>query len=362
MRVLIVDDSAFMRRVVGDMVRQLGHEVAGTAKNGQEAVELVLTLKPDAITLDIEMPVMNGLDALEIIMSKCPTPVIMLSTLTAQGADETMKALELGAMDFMTKPSSIFKVSTPENIRELGLKLEAAKMNGGKRRLLAAQSAKVIRKKPVSSAVGDQKSVLRLPPNIRTEVNHYKKLVVIGTSTGGPVALQEVISNLPAQLNAAVVVVQHMPANFTNSLAQRLNAMSDLIVKEAQHDEVLRRGTVYIAPGDKHLKIMRQSGAFVIKLNDDERVGGHRPSVDVMMNSVAECVDIPVVGVIMTGMGNDGTAGLTNLKKNGAIIISQDEATSVVFGMPGSAVRAGIVDRIVELGRIADEIKIAVEV
>ncbi|MDO4754627.1 MAG: CheB methylesterase domain-containing protein, partial [Bacillota bacterium] len=143
---------------------------------------------------------------------------------------------------------------------------------------------------------------------------------------------------------------------------ERLDSMSELTVKEATQDELLNRGTVYIAPGDKHLKIVRHLGGFMIKLNDDERVSGHRPSVDVMMNSIAESVDIPVVGVIMTGMGNDGTEGLTRLKKNGAIIISQDEASSVVFGMPGSAIRAGVVDRIVELNRIADEIKIAVEV
>lgn len=361
MRVLVVDDSAFMRKVISDMVRQLGHEVAGTAKNGQEAVEQVMALKPDVITLDIEMPFMNGLRALEIIMSKCPTPVIMLSTLTAEGASETIKALEIGAVDFMTKPTSIFKVSTPENIRELGEKLEAA--NGiDRNKNIKLSYSRTLKRKTDSGPSLQNQPVFRLPPNLKGKMGSFKKIVAIGTSTGGPVALQEVISSLPAQLNAAVVVVQHMPANFTNSLAERLDAMSELAVKEATHDEVLRRGTVYIAPGDKHLKIVRHLGEFMIKLNDDERVSGHRPSVDVMMNSIAENVDIPVVGVIMTGMGNDGTAGLINLKKNGAIVISQDEATSVVFGMPGSAIKSGVVDRIVELRRIADEIKIAVEV
>lgn len=361
MRVLVVDDSAFMRKVISDMVRQLGHEVAGTAKNGQEAVEQVMTLKPDVITLDIEMPFMNGLQALEIIMNKCPTPVLMLSTLTAEGAKETIKALEIGAVDFMTKPTSIFKVSTPENIKELGEKLEAANSVDRNKNIKLTQS-RLIKRKPGQESQVINQPVFRLPPNLKGGIGSFKKIVAIGTSTGGPVALQEVISNLPAQLNASVVVVQHMPPNFTNSLAERLNAMSELNVKEAVNDEIMRRGTVYIAPGDKHLKIVRHLGGFMIKLNDDERVSGHRPSVDVMMSSIAENVDIPVVGVIMTGMGNDGTAGLMRLKKNGAIVISQDEATSVVFGMPGSAIRSGVVDRVVELRRIADEIKIAVEV
>ncbi|MDO4754527.1 MAG: chemotaxis protein CheB, partial [Bacillota bacterium] len=237
-----------MRKVISDMVRQLGHEVVGTAKNGQEAVELVLALRPDVITLDIEMPVMNGLQALEMIMSKSPTPVLMLSTLTSQGAVETIKALELGAIDFMTKPTSIFKVSTPENIKELGEKLEAANAIDRNKSIRLTQS-RLIQRKPSADSSLNQQPACRLPPSMKGAARNFKKIIAIGTSTGGPVALQEVISNLPAQLNASIVVVQHMPPNFTNSLAERLDSMSELTVKEATQDEILKRGTVYIAPG-----------------------------------------------------------------------------------------------------------------
>ncbi len=340
MRVLIVDDSAFMRKVLSDMVAEIGFEVAGTARNGKEAVERVKELRPDLVTLDIEMPVMNGLEALEIIMKECPAPVLMLSTLTEDGAAETFKALQLGAVDFMTKPTSIFKVSAPEVFKEFRNKLEAA----GQSRLLKNRSFQQIKKDGAKQA-GE----------------NFAKIVAIGTSTGGPIALQEVIGKLPVGLNASFVVVQHMPPKFTKSLAERLDSISGMRVKEAENNEVMQREVVYIAPGDKHLKIFRNLNKFVIKLSDDDKVGGHRPSVDVMMNSLAEISGIPVIGVIMTGMGNDGTAGLTSLKASGAYVISQDEDTSVVFGMPRAAIKAGVVDKIARLQDIADEIKKAVE-
>lgn len=351
MRVLVVDDSAFMRKVVGDMIKAIGHDVIGTAKNGKEAVELTMSLKPDVLTLDIEMPIMNGLDALKRIMETCPTPVVMLSTLTEAGAAETIEALELGAVDFMTKPTSIFRVSTPENIQELKFKLEAA------------AASRLRRPRPVTSKPTIRTNVASTVFSRRAAAQRggAQKLVAIGTSTGGPVALQEVVSRLPADLNAPVVIVQHMPANFTHSLANRLDSVSALDVKEAEHDEIMRKGAVYIAPGDKHLKIVRHHSGFMIKLSDSDRVNGHRPSVDVMMNSISELSDLSVIGVIMTGMGNDGTAGLISLKKKGAFVISQDESSSVVFGMPGSAVRAGVVDVVVDVRRIADEISKAVE-
>lgn len=364
MRVLIVDDSAFMRKVLSDMVTELGFDVAGTAKNGREAIDMVSLMKPDVVTLDIEMPIMNGLDALSIIMKEHPTPVVMLSTLTMDGAEETLKALELGAVDFMTKPTSIFKVQTKENLAELKFKLEAAANSSVTAKLKMLSRMPKLKKQPRMEPSKDVKDALkdmRLTGRLVGELNRFKKLVAIGTSTGGPMALQEVISHLPAQLNAAVVVVQHMPAKFTKSLADRLDSLSDVSVKEAEHGEMLKRGTVYIAPGDKHMLVVRQFGGFMIELSDSEKINSHRPSVDLMMNSVAELGDIPTVGVIMTGMGNDGTIGLTRMKQEGAYVISQDESTCVVFGMPGSAIKAGVVDKVAKLENIAGEIKKAVE-
>lgn len=349
MRVMIVDDSAFMRKVLSDMITEIGFEIAGAARNGKEAIGFIKELKPDVVTLDIEMPVMNGLEALEIIMKECPTPVVMLSTLTEEGAEETFKALQLGAVDFMTKPTSIFKVSTPENLRELKDKLESAAQSK------LQKNGALQRRGGVGSAEGAQRQ------RRASDGRGFKKIVAIGTSTGGPIALQEVMSRLPAGLKVPLVVVQHMPPKFTKSLAERLNDISELYVKEAENNEIIREETVYIAPGDKHLKIVRNLGDFMIKLSDDDKVGGHRPSVDVMMNSLADLRNTSVVAVIMTGMGNDGTAGLKNLKANGAYIISQDEETSVVFGMPRAAIKAGIVDKISRLQDIADDIKKAVE-
>lgn len=346
-RVLIVDDSAFMRKVISDIINSdPGLQVADTAKNGQEAVQKVLQLKPDVMTLDVEMPIMDGLSALEIVMRDSPMPVIMLSSLTKEGADATLKALELGALDFITKPSSIFQINTHDMQQELLNKLKMAARVSVKARSAPRRDRIPIARTPVT----------RIEAPAGAKEGRIRKIIAIGTSTGGPKALQDVIPHLPGNLQASVLVVQHMPPGFTKSLAERMDSISQLRVKEAEHNDVLLPGWVYIAPGDYHLRVVREGHNFRIKLGDDGLVSGHRPSVDAMMESLADLRMSEIVGVIMTGMGADGAKGLKRLKENRTFVIAQDEESCVVFGMPKSAIKLDAVDKIVSLDEIADEI------
>lgn len=358
MKVLIVDDSAFMRKVISDMVKSIGGEVVGLAKDGAEAIKLVKELRPDVVTLDVEMPSINGLDALRTIMTECPTPVVMLSMLTREGANETMEALRIGAVDFISKPSSLSKMNSPEMLEELRIKIKAA----------ASSKVSALVRKPsfqTSKSTGGESEALfpfRSPTSANKVSNRFSKIVAIGISTGGPRALQEVIPALPGDFPAPILIVQHMPAGFTRTLAESLDAMSKLTVKEAKDGEPLNAGVVYISPGNKHLKISKQMNDYVVQLNDEDRVNGHRPSVDVLFDSLAELDSISVVAAVMTGMGSDGAQGAKNLKDSGAFVLAQDEASSVVFGMPKSAIKLEATDVVVSLDRIAAEIKKAVEV
>lgn len=346
-RVLIVDDSAFMRKVISDIVNSdPGLAVADTAKNGQEAVQKALLLKPDVMTLDVEMPVLDGLSALEIVMRDSPLPVIMLSSLTKEGADATLRALELGAVDFIPKPSSIFQINTQDMQHELLSKLKMAS------RISIKGRSAFMREKPPNPRISALKKEAQPPP----KDGRLKKIIAIGTSTGGPKALQDVIPNLPSSLPASVLVVQHMPPGFTKSLAERMDSLSQMRVKEAEHNDILLPGWVYIAPGDYHLRVVRDGHNFRIKLGDDGLVTGHRPSVDAMMESLAELNMSEIIGVIMTGMGSDGARGLKMLKEKRTYVLAQDESSCVVFGMPKSAIKLEAVDKIVSLENLADEI------
>lgn len=346
-RVLIVDDSAFMRKVLTDIINQdPGLTVIDTAKNGQEAIQKVLQLKPDVMTLDVEMPVLDGLAALEVVMRDAPMPVIMLSSLTREGADATLRALDLGALDFITKPSSIFQINTQDMQQELLTKLK-----------MAARVTVRTRSAPRRERPPLQRSTLpRQEAASGTKDGRIRKIIAIGTSTGGPKALQDVIPNLPGNLQASILVVQHMPPGFTKSLAERMDSISQLRVKEAEHNDILLPGWVYIAPGDYHLRVVREGHNYRVKLGDDALVSGHRPSVDAMMDSLADLKMSDIVGVIMTGMGSDGAKGLKRLKENRTYVIAQDEESCVVFGMPKSAIKLEAVDKIVSLESIADEI------
>lgn len=339
-KVLVVDDSAFMRKVISDIVNATDSlEVVGTAKNGKDALDKLMVLKPDVITLDVEMPIMDGLTALREIMNKKPTPVIMLSSLTQEGAEATFKALEFGAVDFIAKPSSIFKVGTDEMKHELEEKIKVAlKVK------LIKQPIKTVERRPMRQS------------RPSTGSKRLKKVVAIGTSTGGPRALQSVIPNLPGDLEAAVLIVQHMPPGFTKSLAERMDKLSELNVKEAEDGDVLQAGWAYIAPGDQHLRVKKNGGDLVIALGRDGLVTGHRPSVDAMMESIADLGLNNVIGVIMTGMGADGAKGLVSVKNNRNVVIAQDEDSCVVFGMPKATINEGVVDKVVPLHHLSNEI------
>jgi len=339
--VLVVDDSAFMRRMLTDILEQTGDiKVIGTARNGLEAIEFVKTKKPHVITLDVEMPSMDGLSCLKELQKISSIPVIMVSGLTKKGERATIEALEAGAIDFITKPEGLFEISGEEKKKE------------------------IIDKVKIAWKIGKRKyKVIQSEPDIPLEHIEYrgrrdskpKMIIAIGTSTGGPRALQEVISHIPGDIPAALVIVQHMPPGFTRSLAERLNSISALTVKEGEHDDILRAGHAYIAPGDFHMELSKGSDDQLrLKLTKEPPVGAHRPSVNVMMNSLAQTGFPNVIGVIMTGMGNDGKEGVINIKKsNNGIIIAQDEESCVVYGMPKSAVGAGVVDEIVPLREIA---------
>ena len=346
-RVLVIDDSAFMRRIISDMLKSDGNiEVADTARNGREGLEKAIALKPDIITLDVEMPVMNGLETLAELMKLKPVPkVIMLSSLTYEGGEATIKALELGALDFVAKPTTSILNFDAEHIRdELNKKINSIGRSSG----VYIPQLQIIEKLPIIKKTN--------AVSISSKGN-LKYIVAIGTSTGGPRALQEVLTKLPADIPAAVVVVQHMPPGFTKSLSARLDSLSQINVKEAEEGDVLKPGWAYIAPGDYHMVVNKpRNDEYKISINKESPVTGHRPSVNVMMKSVAECGHKNVIAVMMTGMGNDGSEGILQIKKTGGKTIAQDESTCVVYGMPKSAVNIGAIDTIAPLHSITTEI------
>ena len=434
-RVLVADDSAFMRKVLCDMFNKQGDfQVVGTAINGKDTVDKVKQLKPDILTLDVTMPVMDGLTALAIIMEECPVPVVMFSSMTQRGTDATIRALSLGAVDFVSKAGgSISKIDDVQD--EILQKCrEAAQAHVTKNRHSApvkpliftpktstSSSTSVLQSSSTQSTsitstsfastfssakpptpklseplgtkrieiqrrtglkLGQKPSIRRVPSTNVTPtpapastptlfaskpasaslaVNGGKKLVAIGTSTGGPQALQAVITRLPGNLPCGVVIVQHMPAGFTKSLADRLDSISAISVKEAEHDELIKAGQVYIAPGNYHMRIAPAAGGNrKILLSQEPPVGNHRPAVNVLFDSVAQFKN-DLVSVIMTGMGCDGCEGMKKIKANGGYCIAQNEESCVVYGMPKAVVDAGLSDEIRPLNQIAEAIVDAVK-
>lgn len=345
-RVLIVDDSAFIRKILKDILSLDSEiEIIDIAKNGQEALEKLLTSDVDVITLDVEMPIMDGISTLKKIMKDKPTPTLMLSSLTQSGAELTIQALNLGAVDFITKPSNIFKISD-ENVKSLIID-----------KIKIASKIEVTKNNFISKEIVILKKESKIEFNYNSKSEAVEQIIAIGTSTGGPRALQEVIPNISENINAPVVVVQHMPAGFTKSLAERLNSISKITVKEAEHGEILKNGVAYIAPGEKHLKFKKEAKNIKIILDDSDKISGHKPSVDAMFYSLSEIPFKKIVSVIMTGMGSDGSKGMKTLKENKNVYsIAEDESTCVVFGMPKSAINIGAVDKILPLSLISKEI------
>lgn len=365
-RLLIVDDSAFMRKVLSDLFKSdTEFSVVDVAKNGAEAVEKVLQHSPDVVTMDIEMPVMDGLTALEKIMTVKPTPVVMVSSLTKAGADATIRALGLGAVDFVAKTAgSISRID--EISHELLQKCRAAAKVSGTRLQTPTLISRPLKTSAVPLAAPEKIVVQAAPVSVEPRNLTPMKfpsvpgvsdwIVAIGTSTGGPRALQEVLTRLPGNLPCPTIVVQHMPPGFTRSLAERLNTLCALTVKEAEDNDRLVAGTVFVAPGDYHMTIRRDSGGVFVKLNKEPAIGGLRPAVDPMMLSVSEVYGARTVGVILTGMGHDGAIGIKAIKKLQGLTIAEDQSTSVVFGMPKAAIEAGAIDTILPLPQVADGI------
>lgn len=314
--------------------------VVDTARNGQEAIEKIKRLKPDVVTMDVEMPVMDGISALEQVMKECPTPVVMVSSLTHAGAVATLRALELGAIDFVAKTAG--PISNISGIRTEILSKCRAAVKANFSQLTRAQTSGTI-------------PVLKRPYLPASGLSE-ERIIAIGTSTGGPRALQEIITKLPGSIPCGVLVVQHMPPGFTKSLAERLNSLSSVTVKEAEHNDVIRPGLVIIAPGDYHMLIEREGGKAVVKLNQQPPIGGHRPAVDPMMESVARIYGGKTIGVILTGMGHDGAKGMQAIKRQNGYTIAEDQSTAVVFGMPKSAIELGVIDKIAPITGITAEI------
>ncbi len=335
-RVLVVDDSALMRKLIpAILARDPSIEVVGTAMDGAFALKKIEELRPDVVTLDLEMPRMDGMETLRLIMKRAPLPVILFSTHSKEGAYSTLKALALGAVDFIAKPTDA-AAGHLETIADLLIeKIKVAKRAAGRRLPPAA----------VAIDPPDQKKSARsvLPPS---------RIIAIGTSTGGPNALQFVLSQIPADFPCSILVVQHMPEGFTEMFAKRLDECSALDVSEAKSGDLLIAGRVLICPGNRHMMVRRMPRGDMAVLSDGPPVNGHRPSVDVLFHSVAQEFALSAVGVIMTGMAEDGAEGLGAIKAAGGMTIAQSEDTCVVSGMPRAAIQKGHANKIIPLDSI----------
>lgn len=346
-KVLVVDDSAFMRKALSGMLeRDPRLSVVGVARNGEEAIQKVAELKPDVVTMDVEMPGMNGLDALRQIMATSPLPVLMVSSLTEEGAKETLLALEFGAVDYL--PKQLEGVAT--NITAVEQELIA--------KVLGAAKAKVVRRSSAATAAA-AKTIIK--PAIggsltasSVSATRGMKLVAIGCSTGGPLALQEILPLFPADFPAAVLIVQHMPVGFTRSLADRLDQAAALRVKEAEPGDALTVGQALLAPGGFHMTLDANDR---IALNQNPTVHGVRPAIDVTLTSIVQRYRAATIGVVLTGMGRDGTNGALLVRGAGGRVIAEAESSCVVWGMPRSVVEAEAADLVVPLGDVGRAIE-----
>ncbi|MDX9702514.1 MAG: chemotaxis response regulator protein-glutamate methylesterase [Candidatus Auribacterota bacterium] len=335
-KVLVVDDSSFMRQELTRLISDDPDiEVIGTAFDGAHALKKIPILKPDVVTLDIEMPQMDGLTALKHIMISHPLPVVIISSLTQKGAEITFEAIQLGAVEVIPKPSGTISLNIKQQKQEIIEKIKAAHKVDCKKIRRIAPPAPVVKKYPPMS----------------TECSH---IVAIGVSTGGPQTLMKIIPQLPGDLPAAIMVVQHMPPVFTKSFATRLNSVSNLTVKEAENNDIILEGHVYIAPGGYHMTAGKNGKH--IEISEEPSGTLHRPSVDVMFDSLVKGQTKQLTGVILTGMGKDGAAGLKKIHDKGFSTIGESESSSVVYGMPREAANMGAVDFVLDKGDIASKI------
>jgi two-component system chemotaxis response regulator CheB len=355
--VLVVDDSALMRKVISDILSEDQEiRVIGTARNGLDAVEKVERLRPDVVTLDVEMPTLDGLHALGYIMSECPTPVVMLTAIDPRSAERTLNAFEYGAVDFIQKPSGNISLNIMDIADDIRLKVKIASKVDLKKLGFMEEH--------VNSRGTHAKKELSIPakPSEDSRKKHFsnQKILAIASSTGGPRALEQVVPKLPGDLKVPVVIVQHMPAGFTASLAQRLDMQSKLTVCEAKDGDVLEPGVVYIAPGNYHMEIVQKSisgrTSEVVSLNQNPREQGVRPCANILFKSLVPLYGQNILAVVLTGMGADGADGAEEIKKAGGKVITEDEKSCVVYGMPKAVVQRGLSDSTVSLERVSSEI------
>ncbi len=339
-RVLIVDDSGFFRRRISEILGSDKRiEVVGMAADGMEAIRKVAELKPDVVTMDIEMPVLDGISAVRRIMATHPTPILMFSSLTSDGAKATLDALDAGAVDYLPKRLEDLSQDHVEASRILCARVRTIGLRGMTGRAAAPKVAGVAPTPPPKSRVA-------IPPRGSC------KIVLIGTSTGGPAALQQILSKLPADYPVPILLVQHMPGSFTPAFAQRLDQLCAISVKEATEGDVLKPGTALLAPGGRQMVVVDRRGSVVVHITDSEPGQNYRPCVDITFISVAKAFPGKTLAVVLTGMGADGREGARVLKQGGSFIWAQDEASCVVYGMPMAVAEAGLVDQVLSLSDI----------
>lgn len=384
-KVLVVDDSSFFRRRVSEIINKSpALEVIGTANNGVEAIEMVAKLRPDVVTMDIEMPVMDGITAVKKIMASNPVPILMFSSLTHQGATATLDALEAGAADFLPKKFEDIARDKEEAISLLQQRIRAiahkrvsrvAPRTTEKEVTPSATSARArvspalsaLRKlnennvPKVSSPLASNKPVAKMAPVVNTKFKSSGKqydILAIGTSTGGPVALQAILSALPRDFKLPIVLIQHMPGTFTKAFADRLNGICQISVKEASDGDVLKAGCAYLAPGGKQMLVDGRAGQARIRIHEGNEKLNYKPSVDITFASLSKLYGSKVLAVVLTGMGADGRDGARMLKEKGSVIWAQDEASCVVYGMPQAVAKAGIATESLPLDQVAKRIKV----
>lgn len=341
-KVLVIDDSAVARKILStELNKDAGIEVVGVAADPFIARNKILRLKPDVLTLDVEMPRMDGLTFLKKLMTYYPMPVIMVSSLTQAGCETTFKALELGAIDFVAKPQASYSSALEDVIAELVTKVKgAARIRMHNKPFVENQPPVVAPQKPVSNSA---------------MIKTTHKIVAIGASTGGTEALKDVLVRMPPD-SPPIIIVQHMPEVFTKAFAERLDSLCSVEVKEAKNGDSAIPGVALIAPGNYHLTLRRDGARYIVETNQQPQVNHHRPSVEMLFDSVAHYAGSNAIGVIMTGMGADGATGLLKMKNAGAKTIAQDEESCVVFGMPKEAIKLGAVDKVVSLNKIPETI------
>ena len=358
-RVLIVDDSAFMRKAIEIILaKDPDIQVVGKALNGLEALELVEKLDPDVITMDVEMPHMDGITAVGKIMATKPKPILMISSVTVEGAETTLRALEAGAMDFVAKPASHVSLDIINLEREIQAKVKAV----ARRRPPIVRAPRLWGSKPLESRAGTSITPASSPALARPAVvsrplgRQIRDLVSIGVSTGGPPAVQKVLSALPKDFPVPIVIAQHMPAAFTGPFARRLDASALIAVKEIESGEKLQNGCAYVAPGGRHVRVEAKLSTITVYVTDEPKSALYKPSADVLHESVGQALGARALGVQMTGMGSDGLEGIRVIKSRGGAALAQNDASCVVYGMPKAIVDAGLADAVVDIDDMAHAI------